>query len=67
MRRFLILFLAACTACAAWAAPRITPDGEILCGPLRLRLAWFDGEWHMTVHCLLIVIRILSILWITNS
>ena len=46
MRRFLILFLAACTACAAWAAPRITPDGEILCGPLRLRLAWFDGEWH---------------------
>ena len=32
MRRFLILFLAACTACAAWAAPRITPDGEILCG-----------------------------------
>ena len=48
MRRFLILFLAVCTACAAWAAPRITPDGEILCGPLRLRLAWFDGEWRMT-------------------
>lgn len=48
MRRFLILFLAAAPPCAAWAAPRITPDGEILCGPLRLRLAWFDGEWRMT-------------------
>lgn len=48
MRRFLILFLAVCTGLRGMAAPRITPDGEILCGPLRLRLAWFDGEWRMT-------------------
>ena len=26
----------------------ITPDGGLSCGPIRARLAWFDGQWRMT-------------------